>query len=123
MWMCAIAWLAAAAAAASEKNGGGVRSSAEQGIQLWRARPRRTVRRRLTPLRAATSLGSSLEADLALNTDTGEPSARSVALKCFHSPQHVSKGSPGLSKGSVDPPNPASDLRLANMVCAPAALA
>ena len=61
-----------------------------------------TIRNRLAPFLAATSLGSCLDWALILNIDTGEPSALAVPLKCAHAPQVLPRGSPS-SKGRLLP--------------------
>lgn len=55
-----------------------------------------TVRRRLTPLRAATSWGSFLSLAETLNTLTAAPLSFAVAAKCVHEPQAALCCSPKL---------------------------
>lgn len=54
----------------------------------------RTVRSRLTPLRADVSLGSCLLPDDIRNTDTELPSLLLLPWKCFQPTQAVWNGSP-----------------------------
>ena len=73
-----------------------------QGLQtpcrIWHEATgtRLTVRRRLTPLRAATSWGSFLSRAETLNTLTAAPLSLAVAAKCVHEPQAASCCCPKL---------------------------
>ena len=55
-----------------------------------------TMRSRLTPLRAATSLASSLLAADMRNTETGVPSSLLSPLQCVQLPQDEPYASPTL---------------------------
>lgn len=62
----------------------------------------RTVRRRLTPLRAAASLGSEGLEEETRKTDTSLPSALHLPLACVQEP-HTRLDSPVTSNGSEEP--------------------